>query len=272
MTVFAPATTRENSAMVAGPMSTAILPSGMLLHHLVGRARRDLRDHDVVHRQQQFVAQTWRAAPWPVRSCLPPPAICRWAGPARAGRCTPWRRRSRRRSTTLPRFWMTSILSDTLAPPRIATQGRGGLVVAMPRYFSSCSISRPAAACGTKRDHALGGGVRAVRGAERVVDVEVAQRGEFLGERRIVLLFLGMEAQILEQQDFAGRGLHGLDFGPDAIGRHLYGTFSNCSRRAATGCRLISAIGLAFGTAEVRCENHRRRPVPGRIEWWAATL
>ena len=55
------------------------------------------------------------------------------------------------RSTILPRFSMTSILSDTLAPPRIAMQGRAGLVVAMPRYFSSLSISRPAAACGTKR-------------------------------------------------------------------------------------------------------------------------
>ena len=44
---------------------------------------------------------------------------------------------------------MTSILSETLAPPRIATQGRAGLVVAMPRYFNSCSISRPAAALGT---------------------------------------------------------------------------------------------------------------------------
>ena len=32
---------------------------------------------------------------------------------------------------------------------KMATQGRGGLVVAIPRYFSSCSMSRPAAACGT---------------------------------------------------------------------------------------------------------------------------
>src|ERR1019366_2712535 len=69
----------------------------------------------------------------------------------------PWARRKvyamappiNRRSTTLPRFWMTSILSDTLAPPRIATHGRGGLVVAIPRYFSSCSMSSPAAACAT---------------------------------------------------------------------------------------------------------------------------
>ena len=71
-------------------------------------------------------------------------------------------------------------------------------------------------------DHALGGSVGAMRGTERVVDVEVAQRGEFLGERGIVLLFLGMEAEVFEQQDFAGLRLHGFDFRPDAIGRHLY--------------------------------------------------
>ncbi len=51
-------------------------------------------------------------------------------------------------STTFMRFRMTSILSDTLAPPRIATQGRSGFVVALPRYSSSLSIKRPAAACG----------------------------------------------------------------------------------------------------------------------------
>jgi hypothetical protein len=52
-------------------------------------------------------------------------------------------------STTLPRFAITSILSETLAPPRIATHGRGGFLVAIVRYFNSWSMSSPAAACGT---------------------------------------------------------------------------------------------------------------------------
>ena len=43
-----------------------------------------------------------------------------------------------------------------------------------------------------------------MRRAEGVVDVDVAQRGELLRELGIVLLFLGVEAQILEQQHFAG--------------------------------------------------------------------
>src|SRR2546422_1940559 len=52
--------------------------------------------------------------------------------------------------TTLFRSKITSILSETLAPPRIATQGCAGFLVTMVRYFSSCSINKPAAALGTK--------------------------------------------------------------------------------------------------------------------------
>ena len=62
---------------------------------------------------------------------------------------------------------------------------------------------------------ALGRGVRAVRGRERVVDPDVAELCQFGDERRIVLLFLFMEAGILQAQDVAvlhrshglGRGL-----------------------------------------------------------------
>ena len=45
---------------------------------------------------------------------------------------------------------MTSILSETLAPPRMATKGRSGSVRTLPRKLSSFSISRPAADCLTK--------------------------------------------------------------------------------------------------------------------------
>ena len=48
--------------------------------------------------------------------------------------------------------------------------------------------------------HAGGRGVRAVRGAEGVVHVDVASRASCGGERRVVLLLLGVEAQVLEQQ------------------------------------------------------------------------
>ena len=43
-----------------------------------------------------------------------------------------------------------------------------------------------------------------MRRPERVVDVDVAVRGERLGERRVVLLLLDVEAEVLEQQHLAG--------------------------------------------------------------------
>ena len=62
---------------------------------------------------------------------------------------------------------------------------------------------------------AFGGGVRAVRGRERVVDPDVAELGQFRDEGRIVLLFLFVEAGVLQAEDVAvlhrrdglGRGL-----------------------------------------------------------------
>jgi hypothetical protein len=45
--------------------------------------------------------------------------------------------------------------------------------------------------------------VRAVRGAERVVDVHVGQRGVALCQLRVVLRLAGIEAQVLEHHDLA---------------------------------------------------------------------
>ncbi len=47
------------------------------------------------------------------------------------------------------------------------------------------------------------GGMGAVRGAEGVVDVDLGQRGESLGEGRIVGFFFGVVAQIFKQQHLA---------------------------------------------------------------------
>jgi hypothetical protein len=46
-----------------------------------------------------------------------------------------------------------------------------------------------------------GGGVRAVGGAEGVVDVEVGQRGELLGELGIVLRLARIEAAVFQEHD-----------------------------------------------------------------------
>ncbi len=49
-----------------------------------------------------------------------------------------------------------------------------------------------------------GAGVRAVRGGERVVDVDVGEPGQLLGHDGIVLLLAGVEPGVFEHQDLAG--------------------------------------------------------------------
>ena len=100
---------------------------------------------------------------------------------------------------------MTLILSETFAPPRIATKGRCGLLTASPRNFSSFWIRKPMPrgfpgnACGD----AEGAGVLAVGGAESVVDIDIAQLGEVLGEIGVVLFLLLVEAEVFQEQNLA---------------------------------------------------------------------
>ena len=95
------------------------------------------------------------------------------------------------------------ILSETLAPPRIAANGRSGDSSSFDRASRSRAPSaarrRPAGASAI----ADGGGMRAMGRAERVVDVDVGVRRQGRGERRVVLLLLGVEAEVLEEQHLA---------------------------------------------------------------------
>ena len=65
-------------------------------------------------------------------------------------------------------------------------------------------MRKPAPRRVTSFDHARRRGVRAVRGAERVVHVDVAERGQLAREGVVVGLLLGVEAQVLQQQHLAG--------------------------------------------------------------------
>ena len=65
---------------------------------------------------------------------------------------------------------------------------------------------------GKVRGHAHHGSMRAVRGRERVVDVEIAQRGQPARESGIVRLVLLVIADVFEQEDLARlQPVHGLD-------------------------------------------------------------
>ena len=69
----------------------------------------------------------------------------------------------------------TPILSVTLAPPTTATSGRLGSS-RMPLQRRDLALEQPARRARQQVRDGLGGGVRAVGGAERVVDVDVGER------------------------------------------------------------------------------------------------
>ena len=159
-------------------------------------------------------------------------------------------------STWPSRFSMTSSLSETLAPPRIATNGRSGIA---QRLAEVLDLGRHQEAGRRLRDvvhDAFGGGVRAVRRSERVVHVDVGQRSaSALANAGSFASSSGVEPQVLEQT-ITPPGWRAIDVG---------GRRRRCSRArtppagraaslrwSATGFRLNSGFGLPFGRP--RCD------------------
>ena len=115
---------------------------------------------------------------------------------------------------------MTPILSLTLAPPRMATNGRSGILQRLPEILQLFLHQQPGRGLLHELGDAHGGGVRTMRRAERVIDVEVRELRQLLGEVLVVRFFLGVEAQVLQQQRLAFFELQRHLFGlrPDALG------------------------------------------------------
>lgn len=98
----------------------------------------------------------------------------------------------------------------------------------------------------------LGRGVGAVGGAEGVVDIEVAQRGQLRGEGRIVLFLARVEADVFQQGDAAGRQ-SGDDLGgliADAVTGEGHRRAQQGGRGSATKARLICGTTLPLGRSK----------------------
>ena len=85
------------------------------------------------------------------------------------------------RSTVGSSASITASLSDTLDPPSTTTYGRSGSP-AQPRQHLDLAQHQPARDVRQPGRHVVDAGVLAVHGAERVVHVRVAERGELVGE------------------------------------------------------------------------------------------
>jgi hypothetical protein len=105
--------------------------------------------------------------------------------------------------------------------------------------------------------------VGAVRGAEGVVDVDLGQRGQRLGEGRIVGFLFGVVAQVLKQQNLAGLKLAGHLAGHfahavggkghvDAFAERLVEQFAQAVDDRA---QRILWIRFALGAAQVRGQD-----------------
>ena len=105
------------------------------------------------------------------------------------------------------------------------------------------------------------GGVRAVYGSECVGDIDIRKRSELLGKRGVVLFFFGIEAYILQQNDFpvlkrvnrCACGRSDRIFGERdlRIRKELRETFRYRREREFL-------VDFSLRTSEVRTENHFR--------------
>ncbi len=103
----------------------------------------------------------------------------------------------------------------------------------------------------------LGRSVGAMRGREGVVDIEIAELGEFGGESRIVLFLAFVEARVLEQENVAV--LHRRDRFrrdvADAVGGEGDRTAKDFGDRRGDGPERILGVRPALRPAEMGEQN-----------------
>src|SRR5947199_404874 len=99
------------------------------------------------------------------------------------------------------------------------------------------------------------GGMRAMRGAEGIANENaVAESGKLFGKSLIVFFFLGMEANVFQDENFTVAQGFALAFGAwaDAIERERSGIAEELFQLFRGGPQGIFQVGAAFGSTEVR--------------------
>ena len=161
---------------------------------------------------------------------------------------------------------MTLILSLTLAPPRMAANGRSG-DSSSSREHRQLALHQQSRVRRQQLGDTHRARVRAVGGPEGVVDVQVGVRRERRRERRVVRLLLGMEAQVLEQHDLArSHPLEGvLRADAEGVAGHRHVPPQQLGQALADRPQPEAVGDLAVGPAEVAGQDHlRARPGRGR--------
>ncbi len=153
---------------------------------------------------------------------------------------------------------MRSILPLILAPPSTATNGRFGLVQRLAEVAELLLHQKARHGRLEEPRHRLGARVRPVGGAERVVHVEIAERGEALGEGVVVGFFARVEPRVLADGDAAARqppgGRHRLL--RRRIGEERHRRAEQPLELAHDRLHRVLGIGPALGPAEVGQQHH----------------
>ena len=110
------------------------------------------------------------------------------------------------------------------------------------------------------RNHRRHRCVCTVRGAEGVIHVHVGKLGKRFRKRRIVLLFLGVKAQVFKQRDFgSGVGLgHGLlRWLTDGVGREDHRPLQQLAQVIGDQLQTELRRWLALGSPKMRRQDDR---------------
>src|SRR4051812_30274425 len=96
-----------------------------------------------------------------------------------------------------------------------------------------------------------------MRRTEGIVDVEIAQRRQLLAERRVVLLFLDVEAEVLQQQYVAQveRLDHPLDLWPDGVRGQRYLDAEAFTQLGGDRLEAVLRHDLSLRSAEMRHQH-----------------
>src|SRR6266508_5259127 len=111
--------------------------------------------------------------------------------------------------------------------------------------------------------HARHGRVSAVRGAERVIDVDVCQRREPLCKLRVVAFLSRVKAQVLEQKNFTRleRRDELLDIRTHAVVRESDGLLELARKLHGDRCQRQLRLRLAFRFSEMGRTHDPRAPI-----------
>ena len=150
----------------------------------------------------------------------------------------------------------------------IATNGRSTSPSSRPEELHLALHQQADALVGDELGDPGGRRVRAVGGAEGVVDVDVGVAGERPREALVVGLLAGRKAQVLQQRHRAGVQVVDHLAGAVADGLVGQGNVGAEQLRQPRGDRLqrILLVRLALGAAEVRGEHHARALLDGELD------